>query len=551
MEKKIDNVLEVNKINYGKCEDLIKLDIKASTRGIDLGHTFTYTITIVNKSNEDLLDVNITQKIEKELRLYDIVLDSVSIMNVDRYNKFIKFHIDKIKAKEEKVIDIVVEVLDTEEKVNFESDVKLEGSYCICKKSIFIKSNTCNVKVINPKLVLNKKSVVLEAVVGEVVNFIIVAENKGNLDIDNVIIRDILESELMFLNDSVRVDGVKIENGNILSGINIGTIKVGTYKTIKFNAKILYKPGCGVVRNVCFGEYKYSVEGNSKLREGNVKSNENIILIQIANIDIYKKYDKEEISLGDEITCSIDIINNGTLEVKSIVLNEDIEDSLKLIEGTVFIKNQIINNISLSSGILVGDLNVGEKVNIRYKIKYVKANMRSSLINTTRANFNYKQTAGLIFKGEEVVNKLELNTNISNFKYIGISSEIVKESNKPNIESVDNVTTNVELLEYHIIKTIKGVSNAGQILTGYKILVQGMLKEIIEYTADDYNKSVHIVSGSRPFSVFIVLPSKFREGSKIDIDYEVEDISFKKKCKDTIYTNVVLLIIAKVQDYIG
>ncbi|MGL5353269.1 MAG: hypothetical protein ACRDA5_08070, partial [Clostridium sp.] len=309
MEKDLEYGRKINEIinleGYENKEDNIenfmKIEIQSNSTGVDLGQTFTYTIIVYNDSDKDVLDVKVTHKVEKELRIVDVMIDAINILDVDRYNKFITLYIDEIKAKERKSIDIIVEVLNTENRKLFESSVKVEGKYIITEgneRNIVAKSNICSVKVVTPKLVLTKKSLVLEAGVGEDVIFTILAENKGNLDIENVIIRDILKPELKFLDDTIKIDGESKGDESILSGVNIGTLKEGESKKIEFKANILCRPEIGEVKNISIGQYEYKVSGDDRIREGNTVSNENSIVIQIVKISIDKVADKEEISLG-------------------------------------------------------------------------------------------------------------------------------------------------------------------------------------------------------------------------------------------------------------
>ncbi|AOR24023.1 DUF11 domain-containing protein [Clostridium taeniosporum] len=561
MENDFDNTIQQNKViendlnlkNNIDLDNLINIQLKSSNIDIGLGQMFTYIIEIENNSDCELIDVNVAQKIEKKLRLCDITMGSIKLKTVDSYNEFITFYIDKIKARDTKIIEVIVEVISANDKENILSEIKLEGKYRENKQenNIIANSNTCLVNLIKPELIIRKKSLVVEAIVGDIVKFKILAENEGNVDLDNIIIRDILKPELKFLDNTIKINGLSEPNESILSGINIGLLKVGCTKEITFDAEIISRPKSGIVTNVSIGQYQYSIPGEDKLREGNAVSNENSILIQLASIMITKKCNKDNISLGDEITYIINLENDGTLEVENIVVKEEIEESLTLIDGKFNIDNQVVNNIDLSKGILIGNLKVGEKRIIGYSVKYDKASSYGRIINTTKVNFDYKQSTGLVFRGKEIENKLEVTSTISTFKYLSRSEKIYKEKDKPFIGEVDNVSADIDILEYHIVKTIEGKSNEGQKLTGYKIVLQGIIKEVIEYSSDECNRSIYITNEHIPFSTFIVLPDNFKIGSKINIDYSIEDISFERRNKVSVYTNICLLFVAKIRPYIS
>lgn len=418
------------------------------------------------------------------------------------------------------------------------------------KKFIKIESNKYDIETIKPMVSLIKKANFFEGIVGDIVTFKIIVENKGNIQLENIILRDLLSPELKFINDTVKIDKIKVPNANILSGITIENLKLKEKKEIIYEAEILSRPIEGEIITVSLAHYKYRVGDEKKLREYSTTSNENLLKVHVANIEINKEYNKKEIILGDAVTCLIELENNGTLDLESIVLKEFIDSSLKLVENKFMIEDRTINNIDISKGVFVGNLKVGERKKISYIVKYDEQNNYVSAINTTKVNFNYKLKSGLVLTGGEITRDVQLKTNISNFKYISIEKRIYRGPNKPYIDYVNDMNVDVDIVNYHIIKTIKGESNEGQISTGNKLLVQGMLKEIIEYTTEDLNVGIYSILINIPFSVFIVLPSNFKEGSKIKVDYQIEDVSFSKVDNNSVYTNVCLLLAAQIQKYI-
>lgn len=552
-----ENIVESKKLNVEGYEDLqisnlVKIKLNASSKSLDIGYTFTYEIVIENFSDIGLFNVNITQKLQPQLELVEVILDSKSLNiknNVDRHNKYLTIYIDEIKAQGKSCIDIIVKLTSTINNEKLRSEAKLEAFYMDGEriKKIALYSEEYNVKVIEPRLCLVKKSRTFETIVGEAVRFTIIAENKGNVDVDNLTIIDMLNGELRFLNHTIKVDGVRKVDDNIISGVKIGTLKIGQCKEVVFEAEIISKPINEKISGKSLAKYQYNLMNEEKVREGNAESNEISIKVKLASLNVDKTANLYEASLGDEIIYKINIQNNGTSEIKNILVREDINENFTLIEDFLTLDNQLVNNVELTKGILIGDLNIGESKVITYKVKCVKTKKCKRITNTTVVNFAYKLTSGLIFKGSEIKKELDITTRISNFKSISIEDEICKDINQPQIESIENLMTEVEILQYHIVKTIEGKSNEGQISTGCKLVVQGRAKEIIEYTSNEENRAVYSIIRNIPFSTFIVLPFDFKRGSNIILDYIIEDSRYKKSKSSGIYTVINLLLIAKIQ----
>lgn len=414
-----------------------------------------------------------------------------------------------------------------------------------------VESRTINdIELSHPQdngVLLEQYASLEEAVIGEEIEFKIIAKNISDLDVDNVIIRDILKSEFKFVDNTVEIDGVLKKNQNILFGINIGKLEKGCFKEIKFKVKVISRSEEGIVTNVAIGEYQYKNMQDNIVLQYNIISNIVEVIIQEVNIYIDKNIDKNEVSLGEEVTYTISLINKGTVNVKNLYLREIINKAFDIIEGQFYLNKKRINSVNLNKGISIGNLDIGEKIDIVYKVKYATINNRIQAPNTTKLNFYYQKTNGLIFKATEIEKTRSINLRISTFKYKVMSEKIYKDRSNPDICEVENVEANLDIIEHHLVKTIKGKSNEGQILTGYKVVIQGMLKVIVEYRALDGDKSVHILKSSIPFSTFIVLPDNFIEGSKINIDFNIENINFEKIDTESVYVNIYLLLIAKIQ----
>ena len=118
---------------------------------------------------------------------------------------------------------------------------------------------------------------------------------------------------------------------------------------------------------------------------------------------------------------------------------------------------------------------------------------------------------------------------------------------KPDIEQINSVVGSIEIAKSIVIETGKMTSQEGQKLSGYKLIVHGILREIVEYTACNPEQSVHASHYDIPFSTFLVLPENYTVGSKIEIDGIVEDIYYKKSSCRLFFTNATILVNAKIR----
>lgn len=100
------------------------------------------------------------------------------------------------------------------------------------------------------------------------------------------------------------------------------------------------------------------------------------------------------------------------------------------------------------------------------------------------------------------------------FKEEHINQCICIPEDKPNIDEIVDVFIHPEIIDMRILKSKDGISNEGQKLTGYKLVVQVKLNEKITYISDDGIQSVCALHYEILKSIFIILPEEV-EGKSI------------------------------------
>ena len=117
---------------------------------------------------------------------------------------------------------------------------------------------------------------------------------------------------------------------------------------------------------------------------------------------------------------------------------------------------------------------------------------------------------------------------------------------KPDIELVLKVKSEISILSTKIIKTPIGKSLENQTLTGWKLIVEGELRQVIQYVSDERCQSIHGVHSNVPFSTFIVLPPDFQENKCVTVEGYIEDIYAEQIGKRQIFKNITLLLVAQI-----
>jgi hypothetical protein len=138
-----------------------------------------------------------------------------------------------------------------------------------------------------------------------------------------------------------------------------------------------------------------------------------------------------------------------------------------------------------------------------------------------------------------------LPTTPTAFKQFNVQENVCLPCEKPDIEQISKVMAEVVITSTRVIKTPKAESLEGQVLTGWKLIVEGEVRQKVEYVADEPTQSVHAAHFNMPFSTFIVLPSTYVPGTPLVVTGYIEDIFAQQISKRCIFKNITILVTAE------
>lgn len=113
---------------------------------------------------------------------------------------------------------------------------------------------------------------------------------------------------------------------------------------------------------------------------------------------------------------------------------------------------------------------------------------------------------------------------------------------KPDIEQIVGVNVSTEIISTNIIPVPCSISNEGQTLTGYKMVVEGKIIEKVEYVADNYNQSVHAAEFTEYFSNYIMLDPNISYSNPYKVSCYIEDVYIKQLNERQIFKNLMILL---------
>lgn len=255
----------------------------------NFGDEVTYTVNITNVGKSDAVNVAVRDVLGEGLEL----ISATGNYTFDEATHTVTWIVDLAKG-ESKVFSVIATV----------------SGYGNVTNSLVVGNKTAGVNVTVPEI--NPDKTVDNGIpnFGDNVTYTVTVTNDGIGDANNVVITDVLDKGLKFLNAT----------GNFTYDEKTGTITwivdlaKGETKTFNVNVTVL---GYGVLPNT--------------VAVGNKTAVRNITVPEIITV---KEVNSSDIHIGDEITYTITVSNSGKINATNVVIRDILPEGLKFINAS-------------------------------------------------------------------------------------------------------------------------------------------------------------------------------------------------------------------------
>jgi uncharacterized repeat protein (TIGR01451 family) len=251
--------------------------------------------------------------------------------------------------------------------------------------------------------------------------------------------------------------------------------------------------------------------------------------------------------VGDVITYTIKGVNNSRTDIYNLYIEDSLNPSIQFIPGTVIINDILISQADILSGILTPKLSAGQSLVISYEVVITNTSYinYTNILDSVRYEYSLTQS-------ENTLQNLQINNKenctkdspMYNFRQISIEKKLSFDLVKPDMKEISDITSEIEIIKYYVIATPNIKSLENQNLSGYKLIIHGLIKYTVQYVAID--ELVYSSHYNIPFSTFIVMAENYEIGSKLYVEGIVEDIYYKKINSREYLTNAIVLVNAKI-----
>jgi len=381
------------------------------------------------------------------------------------------------------------------------------------------------------------------AVIGETLTYTANIANLGTVTAMDVVFTDEIPAGTSLVENSVLVNGVVQLGANPEAGIPIGDIPPGGFATVVFSVLVEERPEPPEVVNMAIIDFNVQIDPNGPIDERTEESPPIVTRIEIVELVAVKTADKADVNVGDTLTYTVAITNTGTLPVENVVFKDQVPTGTKLVANSLRVNGVVQPGANPSIGVPIGTIQPGATVIVTFSVIIESQPCPPELINMAVITYDYRlESTGSAIRGITVSNEVITDVGLRIFKQFSVDENLTIPPQKPDAEDILEVLTSVEITSQTVIKTPVVTSYEGQRLTGWKVIVEGKLKQKIVYIADEPSQSVHAAEFDVPFSTFLVLPADYRPCQNIRIVGYIEDVYSQLIDSRTIFKNVTLRV---------
>ena len=428
-------------------------DKTANISNPNFGDNVNYTVTVTNDGIGDAKDVVVRDVLGEGLKF----VSATGNYTFDEATRTVTWIVDLAKG-ESKVFSVIATV----------------SGYGNVTNSLVVGNKTTGVNVTVPEI--NPDKTVDNEIpnFGDNVTYTVKVTNDGIGDANNVVITDVLDKGLKFLNAT----------GNFTYDEKTGTITwivdldKGETKTFNVNVTVL---GYGVLPNT--------------VAVGNKTAVRNITVPEIITV---KEVNSSDIHIGDEITYTITVSNSGKINATNVVIRDILPEGLKFINAS---NGGVYDPVT---GIITWILNITANSTVDLTVD-VCVNKSGNITNTV--NVGNKTSNCTIESGDIVDLEIHIVADKSEI-YVGdnIVYTVTVINNGPSdaINTIANILipNTLSILSYNATKGTFDITSGnwsiGNLTNGEKVVLTFVAKAL-----NEGNSTVYVNVTSETFEVIM------------------------------------------------
>ena len=191
--------------------------------------------------------------------------------------------------------------------------------------------------------------------------------NNTTYDIEDVYLKDTLTEGASLKAGSVKIGQEEYPEADPIAGYTF-PVTLGSEIDIDITYEIVVdeRPTVTSIKNS--GQVKVTVDTT----QYTVNSNELEIPVENNELYVLKEANTNVVKIGDQITYTITISNQGTIANTDLVVNDQLSDSVSFVAGSIKIDGVAKPDLNISDGITLADLDTNQQTKIEFTVNIIK-----------------------------------------------------------------------------------------------------------------------------------------------------------------------------------
>ncbi|MEK4044017.1 DUF11 domain-containing protein [Paenibacillus sp. FSL H8-0048] len=209
------------------------------------------------------------------------------------------------------------------------------------------------------------------ATVGDTVTYALSVTNTGNLAAV-VTLTDSIPAGAVFIPNSVLVNGQPVPGADPTTGINLGTVPAGATVTMLVTLQVTLAslPSPQQLVNQAAASFTFTPPDGRSL-SGSAVSNTLVIPVSSPDVTAVKSTPAVDAVVGDIITYTIAVTNNGIVPVNNVVLVDPIPAGSQFVAGSVTVDGTPRPGANPATGIIIGTIAPGATSTVTFQVQVI------------------------------------------------------------------------------------------------------------------------------------------------------------------------------------
>ncbi|MEB9505876.1 cell surface protein, partial [Bacillus anthracis] len=357
---------------------------------VSVGDTITYTTTITNTGNTAATNITFTSAIPASITF---IPNSFTINGVQQSGAqpALGVTIPNIAPGETVTVTFQVNVISVPPSNSIMGNDTILYSYTVDPNGTPITTSTSTNIVTNPVLdaiITMVKSVDQTLVtLGDTITYTTILTNSGNTNATDIAFIDLIPDGTTFITDSVTIDGITQIGLNPNTGITIGSIAPNSSISIAFQVTATSTPAQNPIANSATASYTFIADPNAPIVSRTVTSNTVFTTINTATILSLKQVDKSFSRIGDTLTYTVALTNNGNSSAQNVIFTDTVPSGTAFIADTFSINGILQSGANPVNGVNIGTITAGTTVTISFQVTVTSLPTENPIVNFSSTSY--------------------------------------------------------------------------------------------------------------------------------------------------------------------